>query len=279
MGLQVGDARGMRFADNAETMSRVTIHSDRTMPNRYHSPFILVALTAAAVACAKTDRGATDSAGGTAASRSAPAQPCTGDNGGLTLPAGFCATVFADSLGHARHLAISANGDVYVNTWSGPYYTTKPPAAGFVVALRDTNRDGRADQVARFGSTPARGGKGGTGIALYNGFVYAEDGNRILRYSLPSGQLAAGDSADTILRGLPMTGDHPIFPFVIDSAGTMYMNSGSATNACQAKNRVAGSPGRDPCARRMTKIRTPGAPGRRSASCEMPRALTPADSP
>jgi hypothetical protein len=34
----------------------------------------------------------------------AAAQACPGDNGGITLPAGFCATVFADNIGHARHL-------------------------------------------------------------------------------------------------------------------------------------------------------------------------------
>lgn len=29
-------------------------------------------------------------------------QVCADDNGGITLPAGFCATVFADNIGHAR---------------------------------------------------------------------------------------------------------------------------------------------------------------------------------
>ena len=34
----------------------------------------------------------------------AAAQPCAGDNGGITLPPGFCATVFADNVGHARQM-------------------------------------------------------------------------------------------------------------------------------------------------------------------------------
>ncbi|HZI74336.1 MAG TPA: hypothetical protein VFD73_09995, partial [Gemmatimonadales bacterium] len=34
---------------------------------------------------------------------SAAPRDCAPDNGGLVLPQGFCATVFADSLGHARH--------------------------------------------------------------------------------------------------------------------------------------------------------------------------------
>ena len=43
---------------------------------------------------------------------------CSGDNGGITLSPGFCATVFADNLGHARHMAVAPNGVVYVNTWA-----------------------------------------------------------------------------------------------------------------------------------------------------------------
>src|SRR5512139_2177011 len=72
---------------------------------------------------------------------------CAGDNGGLTLAPGFCATVFADDVGHARHLAVGADGTVYANSWSGQYYPNMPPpAGGFLVAMKDTNGDGKADQ-------------------------------------------------------------------------------------------------------------------------------------
>jgi hypothetical protein len=33
---------------------------------------------------------------------SARTNGCGGDNGGITLPSGFCATIFADNLGHAQ---------------------------------------------------------------------------------------------------------------------------------------------------------------------------------
>src|SRR4026207_1636422 len=39
---------------------------------------------------------------------------CDPDNGGLKLPAGFCALVVADNLGVARHMAVAPNGDLYV---------------------------------------------------------------------------------------------------------------------------------------------------------------------
>src|SRR5450631_474604 len=62
---------------------------------------------------------------------------CPHDDSGLKLSPGFCATVFADAIGHARHLVVSPAGVVYVNTWSGRYYgTAAPPAGGFLVALQ-----------------------------------------------------------------------------------------------------------------------------------------------
>jgi hypothetical protein len=58
---------------------------------------------------------------------------CAGDNGGITLSPGFCATIFADNLGHARQMVFGPNGVLYLNTWSGRYYQyDKPPPGGFL---------------------------------------------------------------------------------------------------------------------------------------------------
>jgi hypothetical protein len=43
---------------------------------------------------------------------------CPGDNGGILLSPAFCATIFADNVGHVRHTVIGPNGVLYVNTWS-----------------------------------------------------------------------------------------------------------------------------------------------------------------
>ena len=73
---------------------------------------------------------------------------CAGDNRGITLSPGFCAAVFADNVGHARHMVVAPNGVVYVNTWSGRYYANtdnaKAPGGGFLLALQDTTGSGRA---------------------------------------------------------------------------------------------------------------------------------------
>lgn len=55
---------------------------------------------------------------------------CDPGNAGLTLPPGFCASIFADNLGRARHLTVAPNGDVYVNTWSSSYTGLKNAAGG-----------------------------------------------------------------------------------------------------------------------------------------------------
>ena len=39
-------------------------------------------------------------------------QACSNDDSGLKLPAGFCATVFADDVGHARHMVVGPTGKV-----------------------------------------------------------------------------------------------------------------------------------------------------------------------
>src|SRR5690242_4140646 len=80
---------------------------------------------------------------------------CSNDDTGLKLPAGFCATVFADGIGHARHMVVSPGGVLYVNTWSGRYYGNDVPhPGGFLVALEDKTGAGKANVTERFGETP-----------------------------------------------------------------------------------------------------------------------------
>lgn len=173
---------------------------------------------------------------------------------GLELPAGFCASVFADHLGHARHMVAAPDGVLYVNTWSGRYYANSPPPpGGFLIALEDTTGRGKANRIRRFGATPARGGHGGTGIALYDGYLYAEEHDRIVRYRLSPGSMAPRGPAQTVLSGLPLTGDHPMHPFAIDANGWLYVDSASPSNSCQRQNRMLQSPGIYPCPELATR--------------------------
>ncbi|WCT80168.1 DUF7133 domain-containing protein [Novosphingobium humi] len=192
---------------------------------------------------------------GLAAAGKAPAAACAKDNGGLSLPPGFCATVFADNLGHTRHLTVAGDGTVYVNSWSGRYFRNAPPApdGGFVIALRDSNGDGVADRTARFGGVEAKGGHGGTGIALWHGALFVEEHDTIVRYPMKPGDLTPAGAGATVLSGLPLSGDHPMHPFAIQADGTLLVNSGSASNACESPNRQPGAKGLAPCTEALTR--------------------------
>jgi len=184
----------------------------------------------------------------------AASEACPNDDSGLTLPSGFCATIFADGIGHARHMVAASNGVLYVNTWSGRYYgNDKLHEGGFLVALQDKSGSGKAGVTERFGETVDTGGHGGTGIGMYKGSLFAESNDRIVRYSLPVGAIVPSGSADTIVSGLPLGGDHPMHPFLLDPEGRMYVDVATATNACQQKNRTPHSPGINPCTELETR--------------------------
>ena len=179
---------------------------------------------------------------------------CPNDDSGLALPAGFCATIFADGIGHARHMAVAANGVVYVNTWSGRYYGNDTPhVGGFLVALQDTTGSGKADINQRFGETVQSGAAGGTGIGIYNGWLYAELNDKIIKFKLNKAAPLPDEKSQIVVGGLPLGGDHPMHPFAIDAAGDLYVDVASATNSCQEKNRTLRSPGLEPCTELETR--------------------------
>ena len=75
---------------------------------------------------------------------------------GLTLPAGFHATVVAEGLGPIRHIAIRDNGDMYVST----RHARNQPSLG-IIALRLGN-DHKVAQTEHFSEVDQA-----TGIRIY----------------------------------------------------------------------------------------------------------------
>ena len=59
----------------------------------------------------------------------------------------------------------------------------------------------------RFGPTHADGNAGGTGIAIYKNHLYVETNDRIVRYALPADGILPTAAAETVVSGLPLTGD------------------------------------------------------------------------
>lgn len=173
--------------------------------------------------------------------------PCAPDNGGINLPSGFCASVFADSLPAPRHLWVAANGDVYVSLSGRGGRGGATPVPGGVIVLRDADRDGRAEinkDVARGFSTSE--------VGWFDNHLYTENGSAVFRFPLKSGELGGVGAADTIVSGLPAGGNHPRKTFAIGRDGSLYVNVGSATNVCEARGGDARTPP-DPCAEIETR--------------------------
>src|SRR5690348_15976159 len=84
----------------------------------------------------------------------------------LKLPAGFHATIFADDVGQARHLAVTPQGNVYVRL-------ARLEDGKGTILLQDLDKDGKAEKQTRFGNFT------GTGIALTNDYLYASSNQDI----------------------------------------------------------------------------------------------------
>jgi glucose/arabinose dehydrogenase len=158
------------------------------------------------------------------------------DDGGIKLPEGFRAVVMADALksgdvtGAIRFLAVAPNNDVYVKTGKGG-----------IIALRDTNGDGRADVKETFGEG------GGSGIALHDGWLYHSTTSAIYRYKLTPGELVPKGTSELVVSGLPDKGQHNSKVFAFGPDGQLYVEVGSPSNAYGGpKDRALGAKGEDP---------------------------------
>lgn len=151
----------------------------------------------------------------------------------IKLPPGFCATIFSDSAGPARELAVRKNGDVIV----GVLDQRRQP--GGVLVLRDTNKDGHADLEEHFGET------GVHGVVLQgDSTLLVSTASEVLRYRLTD-SLTPKKKVDTLVTGLAVR-PIPSHTIVLDARGNLIVNVGAVTNACQPKE-TPDTPGRDPC--------------------------------
>jgi glucose/arabinose dehydrogenase len=151
------------------------------------------------------------------------------NDGGLHLPPGFRAVVVADNLGRLRFMAVGPTGDVYVKTRNEG-----------IIALRDTNGDGRADVQKSFGAG------GGTGVALRDGWLYHSTNSAVLRYRLAPGELVPGGEPEPVVADLPDKRQHSSKSFAFDDEGRLFVEVGSPSNAYGDPDRALGAKGKDP---------------------------------
>ena len=164
---------------------------------------------------------------------------CDPNNGGLTLPAGFCALVVHQGVAaNARHLLVMPNGDLFVSL------RATGQAPGAILALRDTNGNGKFDDA---GDLSERFGTGAHGLVYRNGYLYYATPTSIERFKLNPGELKPAGPAELIVTGMRGTGGHNEKDIAFDDQGNVYVNIGLPSNACAVPDRQPGGKGQDPC--------------------------------
>jgi glucose/arabinose dehydrogenase len=154
---------------------------------------------------------------------------------GITVPAGFTTTIVADTTGRARHMAVTASGDIYIKL-------ERLKRGKGIVRLHDSNGDGVYDQQTSFGNYA------GTGIYLKNGYLYASSNKEVFRYALDDKELVKDpENPEKIVTGLADKGQHNSKSIVLDDNGNLYVNIGAYSNSCQENDRAKGSMGMKDC--------------------------------
>jgi len=170
---------------------------------------------------------------GGAGSAGAPA--CDPDNGGLKLPAGLCAQLVAEGVGYVRHLAVAPNGDIFA--------ARAGRTGGGVVLLRDTDADGKVDQVTQFYE-----GDGGSGLALTDRYLFFAQNDKVLRFEWRPGATAPVGEPVVVAKDLPSVGDHASKGLAL-RGNDLFVSFGSRSNSCQkpGEDRKGPFPGEQPC--------------------------------
>lgn len=144
----------------------------------------------------------------------------------LKLPAGFSATIVADSLGPLRHLVVTSKGDVYVKLNS-----TRRSGGKGIYFLSDVNHDGILDKKLAFADYP------GTGIKIKDHYLYSTSNNGVFRYKLNSNdEIVSPDQPEVIVHGLADHQRDNSKSIALDDQGNLFVSIGSWSDACRQKN-------------------------------------------
>ena len=134
------------------------------------------------------------------------------------VPAGFHVSVFADSVGNAREMALGPRGTVFVGSWIGNVY-----------AVVDRNGDHKADRVVII----AKGLDQPNGVAVHNGALYVATKSKILRFDNIEQHLDAPPAPVVVRDSLPNPSAGHTWKFIaFGPDNLLYMSVGSTCNVC-----------------------------------------------
>ncbi len=141
------------------------------------------------------------------------------ENAKLSVPKGFKINVFAEGdMRYPRWMALAPNGDVFV----------ADSRANSVLVLRDTNKDGRADQRFVFSAKLSQP----FGMAFHKDWFYVANTDSIVRFKYKSGQTEAAGEPEKVVELTPGGyNQHWTRNILFSPDGKqMFVSIGSATN-------------------------------------------------
>lgn len=147
--------------------------------------------------------------------------------GRALLPKGFNIALYTNQTPEARSLALGDDGTVYVGTRE----------QGKVYAVRDTDGDGRGDQVAVIVS----GLNLPNGVAFYQGALYVAEVQRIIRFDGIGAKLNHPPHPAVVYGDLPRDLHHGTRYLRVGPDGKLYLGIGVPCNICKPSQDVYGT--------------------------------------
>ncbi len=141
------------------------------------------------------------------------------DLAGIRLPPGFRISVFSKNVPGARSMALTPGGTLFVGT----------RRQGVVYAIRDRDRDGKADE----GYIIASGMNMPNGVAFRNGALFVAEVNRILRYDGIEERLGNPPAPVIVNDKLPRDRHHGWKFIRFGPDGRLYVPVGAPCNICE----------------------------------------------
>ena len=140
----------------------------------------------------------------------------------IKLPPGFRISVYTNRVSNARQMARGAQGTLFVGSRK----------LGKVYAVRDTNRDGKGNEV----TVIAQGLQTPSGIAFHQGDLYVAEISRILRYKNIESDLKNPPEPEILRDDLPKDLHHGWKYLGVGPDEMLYFPIGAPCNVCQKED-------------------------------------------
>ena len=140
----------------------------------------------------------------------------------IRLPHGFSIDVYIENIPHARSMALSPRGTLFVGTRK----------AGKVYAVVDSNSDQKGDRVF----TIAQGLYMPNGVAFKDGALYVAEVNRILRFDNIEADLSTPPNPVVLNNQFPGDAHHGWKYLAFGPDDRLYVPVGAPCNVCQSED-------------------------------------------